>query len=86
MTGRSAHRVIYAGLYYVLPLKCTHMSFMWWVHCSMALWLGFNILFNYYCCARTNPGTHDSVRLPGSRSPRASLFNNHMLCSRSTSG
>ena len=27
---------------------------------SMALWLGFNILFNYYCCSRTNPGTHDS--------------------------
>lgn len=54
------HRVFYAGLYYVLPLKATHMGIMWWTHVSMALWLSFNILFNYYCCARTNPGTHDS--------------------------
>jgi hypothetical protein len=52
--------VVYAGLYYVLPLKATYMSFMWFVHVGMALWLGFNILFNYFCCARTNPGTHDS--------------------------
>jgi palmitoyltransferase len=52
--------VIYAGLYYVLPLKAVQLSVMWWAHVSMAMWLGFNILFNYYCCARTNPGTHDS--------------------------
>ena len=54
--------MVYAGLYYVLPLKAAYMGFMWWVHTAMAFWLGFNILFNYYNCARTNPGTHDSVR------------------------
>ena len=50
----------YAGLYYVLPLKAAHMSVMWWLHVGMAFWLVFNILFNYYNCARTDPGSHTS--------------------------
>lgn len=50
--------VTYMFFYYLLPLALlAEVGGLWWcLHSAVAIFLLFNILFNYYYCVTTNPG------------------------------
>lgn len=75
------NRVVYAGLYYILPLKANYMSVQWFFHVFMAFFIGFSILFNYFSCASTNPGSPETVSQPSK--PRSIPTHPHASIARS---
>ena len=48
--------VIWVYFTILLPLMFNPFTVPGAAHTTVGLWLSFNILFNYYMCARTNPG------------------------------
>ena len=53
--------VLYVGVNCVLPLYGSPYSLIRLASTIFTAFLGINILYNYYHCVRTNPGTHDDV-------------------------
>jgi palmitoyltransferase len=51
--------VVYTGFGILLPSKAAFLSWQWFGYVGTGLFLLFNILFNYFMCVTTNPGTHD---------------------------
>ena len=52
--------VLYVGVNDVLPLYGSPYGFIRLSSTIFTAFLGFNILYNYFHCVMTNPGTHDS--------------------------
>lgn len=53
--------VLYVGVNCVLPLYGSPYSLIRLASTVFTAFLGINILYNYYHCVRTNPGTHDDI-------------------------
>ena len=51
--------VTYNGLTIVLPLKAPPGSMQWCILGAIGVFIPFNIVFNYFSCVSTNPGSHD---------------------------
>ncbi|CAM9715162.1 unnamed protein product [Sphacelaria rigidula] len=49
------------GMYfiYILPAATTFGSIAYWLHACWAMFLAFNVFFNYFHCAFTHPGNPD---------------------------
>eukprot|EP00941_MAST-03F_sp_MAST-3F-sp1_P004014 g4014.t1 len=52
--------VVYTGFGTLLPAKAAFLSWQWCAYVFTGIFLVVNIIFNYFMCVTTNPGTHDS--------------------------